>query len=99
MPTHTVDLDRLYSALDRKRRDQGKSWRELARELDLGPSRFRWMSQGGRISVDTFVTLLAWLELDAERFVVPTEPSRRRHSAEPSPSASLRERLGKDHLA
>jgi hypothetical protein len=71
MPTHTVDLESLYLALDEKRRREGKTWRQLTRELDLGPTRFSWMAEGGRINVDTFVTLLAWLEVDAERFVRP----------------------------
>jgi hypothetical protein len=86
MPTHTVDLESLYAALDEKREREGKSWRQLTRELDLGKTRFNWMARGGRISVDTFVTLLVWLEADAERFVRPTEPGGRQrpHARHPN---------------
>lgn len=73
MPTHTIDLSRLYAAADRKRRGEGKSWRDLARELDLGVTRFTWMAKGGSISLETFATLVVWLEEDPASFVIPLD--------------------------
>lgn len=98
MPTHTVDLHRLYAAVDRKRADQGISWRQLARDLDLAPSRFTALAHGGRIGLDTLATLVAWLKADAASFVVPLAPDARRSpAASPlSKGRSLSERLKPD---
>jgi transcriptional regulator with XRE-family HTH domain len=69
MPQTTVDVEALYAALDNKRKTQGTSWRELARELDVSPSTFSRMAQGRRPDVDTFATLLRWLGMPAESFM------------------------------
>jgi transcriptional regulator with XRE-family HTH domain len=69
MPETTVDVEALYAALDNKRKSQGSSWREIARELDVSPSTFSRMAQGRRPDVDTFATLLRWLGMPAESFM------------------------------
>ena len=69
MPETTVDVDALYAALDNKRKTQGTSWREIARQLDVSPSTFSRMAQGRRPDVDTFATLLRWLGMPAESFM------------------------------
>jgi transcriptional regulator with XRE-family HTH domain len=89
MPTHTIDLKRLYEAADLKRREQGKSWRQVARDLDLGIARFSWISAGGSISVETFATILAWLDADVERFLVPLEKGTRARPAATAPAPTL----------
>ena len=38
MPETTVDVEALYAALDNKRKAQGASWREHARQHDLSPA-------------------------------------------------------------
>jgi transcriptional regulator with XRE-family HTH domain len=73
MPETTVDVEALYAALDNKRKTQGSSWREIARELDVSPSTFSRMAQGRRPDVDTFATLLRWLGMPAESFM--SEPT------------------------
>lgn len=70
MPETTVDVDSLYAALDTKRRSQEASWREIARQINISPSTFSRMAQGRRPDVDTFATLLRWLNLSAETFIV-----------------------------
>ena len=70
MPETTVNVDALYAALDTKRRSLDASWREIARELDVSPSTFSRMAQGRRPDVDTFATLLRWLSVDADVFMV-----------------------------
>jgi transcriptional regulator with XRE-family HTH domain len=72
MPRMVVDVEALYSALDTKRRRQGVSWREVANELDLSASTFTRMAQGQRPDVDTFTTLLAWLEMPAAKYARPS---------------------------
>lgn len=81
MPTHTIDLERLYAAVDRKRNEQGIRWRRLARDLDLAPSRFTSLAQGRRIGLDTLGALLVCLGADPESFLVPLEPDARRRPA------------------
>jgi transcriptional regulator with XRE-family HTH domain len=75
MPETTVDVEALYAALDNKRKAQGTSWREIARQLDVSPSTFSRMAQGRRPDVDTFATLLRWLGMPAESFMRGTAAS------------------------
>jgi len=82
MPETTVNVDALYAALDTKRRSQESSWREIARELDVSPSTFSRMAHGRRPDVDTFATLLRWLNIDAEAFMTGGEGH---EEEEPSP--------------
>ena len=63
------DQVRFYEVVDRRRRDQSLSWRQLAGQLSLSPSTFSRLSQGRRPDVDTFVKLLAWLDRPATDFV------------------------------
>jgi transcriptional regulator with XRE-family HTH domain len=69
MPSATVDPNALYAAVDQKRLGAGVSWRELASQLQISPSTFTRMAQGRRPDVDTFATLLRWLNMSADRFV------------------------------
>jgi transcriptional regulator with XRE-family HTH domain len=69
MPETTVNVDALYAALDTKRRSEDASWREIARELAVSPSTFSRMAHGRRPDVDTFATLLRWLNVEAEAFM------------------------------
>jgi transcriptional regulator with XRE-family HTH domain len=69
MPETTVDVEALYAALDNKRKAEGTSWREIARQLEVSPSTFSRMAQGRRPDVDTFATLLRWLGMPAESFM------------------------------
>ncbi len=64
----TVDVGALYAALDQKRRQEGLTWRGLAKTLGISPSTFTRMAQGKRPDVDTFVTLCSWLGVPAEEF-------------------------------
>jgi transcriptional regulator with XRE-family HTH domain len=79
MPETTVDVEALYAALDSKRKAQGMSWREIARELEISPSTFSRMAQGRRPDVDTFATLVHWLGMPAESFM----RSRRKETGAP----------------
>jgi transcriptional regulator with XRE-family HTH domain len=71
----SVDLGALYSALDSKRRGEGLSWRELARQLEISPSVFTRLAQGRRPELETFLTMVGWLGVSAEDFVAGEKPS------------------------
>ncbi len=68
MPKTVVDVDALYSALDEKRKKHEVSWRDLAKDLDLSPSTFTRLAQGQRPDIDTFATLLHWLDMPADKY-------------------------------
>jgi transcriptional regulator with XRE-family HTH domain len=67
-----VNLDerRFLSAIDRKRAEDGLSWRELARELGLSASTLSRLARGRRPDLETFLRLLGWLDQPAELFLV-----------------------------
>jgi transcriptional regulator with XRE-family HTH domain len=69
LPTTTIDVAALYTALDQKRRLHELSWRELAGELKLSASTFTRMAQGARPDVDAFATLLRWLDEPATNYM------------------------------
>jgi transcriptional regulator with XRE-family HTH domain len=70
-----VDLGALYNALDSKRRGEGLSWRELARQLEISPSVFTRLAQGRRPELETYLTMVSWLGASAEDFVAGEKPS------------------------
>ena len=71
MPETTVDVEALYAALDRKRQNLQLSWRALASKLEITPSTFTRMAQGLKPDVDTFATLIRWLGMSQEDFLLP----------------------------
>jgi transcriptional regulator with XRE-family HTH domain len=71
VPQAVVDVAALYAALERKREDEGLSWRAVGRALGVAPSVFTRLADGRRPDVDTFVTLLRWLRMPAEAFILP----------------------------
>lgn len=70
MPSTKLDVPALYAVLDQKRQEGNLSWRDVAKRLDVSPSTFTRMSDGLRPDVDTFATLIHWLGLPADRFMV-----------------------------
>lgn len=70
MTRKALNVQALYEALDLIRSHTGKSWRELASETGISASTFSRMATGNRPDVDALVTMLAWLRVPVERFVV-----------------------------
>jgi DNA-binding MurR/RpiR family transcriptional regulator len=81
MPETTVDIQALYTALDRKRQAKKLSWRTLATQLEITPSTFTRLAQGLKPDVDTFATLIRWLGMSQEVFLLPT--NRKAEAADP----------------
>ena len=89
MSVTSVDVDALYAALNNKRQVANLSWRQLATALEVAPSTFTRMAQGLRPDVDTFATLLRWLNMPAEAFTRTTPGSEAIPTDdEPEPMAS-----------
>ena len=67
------DAAGFFRSVEFRRQKEGLSWRELARKLELSPSTFSRLAQGRRPDVETFVRLLAWLEMPAESFMLNSQ--------------------------
>ncbi len=66
MSTHRLDVPALHRRLDDKRRNCGLSWRGVGRETGLPPSTFSRIAHGHPIEADALVTLLVWLDMEAD---------------------------------
>ena len=64
----TLNLPRLYQALDHVRRSRGMTWGEVAGQTGLSPSTLSRLTQGHRPDVDGSLSLAAWLNLPLETF-------------------------------
>jgi transcriptional regulator with XRE-family HTH domain len=65
----TFDDAVFFEALERRRQTEGLSWRQLGRQLGLSPSTFSRLARGKRPDVETFIKLLAWLDVPAATFM------------------------------
>jgi transcriptional regulator with XRE-family HTH domain len=63
-----LDTEALYAALDAQR--QGRSWRQLAKEVGVSPSTMTRLAQGQRPDIDAFAALVRWLGQPADLFLV-----------------------------
>lgn len=57
----SLDVEALYTALDRQRRARHSYWRDVAAEAGISASTFVRLGQGKRPDADGLVRLLAWL--------------------------------------
>ena len=69
-----VDTTALYAALLAKKEETGRSWRDIARELDINHTVFTRLLKGARPDADTLVTLTGWLGVSLDRFVSGDAP-------------------------
>ena len=58
-----------FETLERRVQAEGLSWRQLGRSLGLSPSTFSRLARGKRPDVETFIKLLAWLDVPAATFM------------------------------
>jgi transcriptional regulator with XRE-family HTH domain len=86
MPESRLDVAALHAALDRERRQRGElSWRQIAQQSGVSPSTLSRLGQGHRPDVDSFASLLHWLGLPAEDFLL--HPTRTLGRVEPTTEA------------
>jgi transcriptional regulator with XRE-family HTH domain len=71
-----LDVASLYAALSAKRRAQELSWRQVAQEIGISPSTLTRLANGQRPDVDAFITLIKWLGVPAEQFMVGSGDSK-----------------------
>ena len=75
-----IDVQGLYGALDAERAAQGWSWRQLAKEIGVSPSLLSRLGNELRPDADGFATLVRWLNMPAEQFMVDAEVARETRS-------------------
>lgn len=71
-----VDAAALRAALDQARIAKGISWRQLAADSGVTPSLLSRLRNGYKPDADGFMTLVRWLGIPAERFLVDENSAR-----------------------
>ena len=70
-----IDARALQSALDQVRKEMDWSWRQLAQEIGVSPSLLSRLRNGYKPDAEGFMTLVSWLGMPAERFLVGEDES------------------------
>jgi transcriptional regulator with XRE-family HTH domain len=68
-----IDVHGLYAALDAERTARDWSWRQLAKEIGVSPSLLSRLGNELRPDADGFATLVRWLNMPAEQFMVDVD--------------------------
>jgi transcriptional regulator with XRE-family HTH domain len=71
-----IDLRSLHAALDAERKARDLSWRSLAKEIGVSPSLLSRIGNDLRPDADGFATLVRWLNMPAENFMVTSDDDR-----------------------
>jgi|NGEPerStandDraft_6_1074524.scaffolds.fasta_scaffold60975_2 transcriptional regulator with XRE-family HTH domain len=83
-----IDTAGLHAALDAERTARGWSWRQLAKDVGVSPSLLSRLGNEQRPDADGFATLVRWVNMPAETFMVDADVQRERQS-EPDLVAQL----------
>lgn len=71
-----IDTAGLYAALDAERTARAWSWRQLAKEVGTSPSLLSRLGNEQRPDADGFATLVRWLNMPAETFMIDADAAR-----------------------
>lgn len=71
-----IDVGGLYAALDAERIARGLSWRQMAKEIGVSPSLLSRLGNDLRPDADGFATLVSWLNMPAEQFMIEADGAR-----------------------
>ncbi|GAC1535465.1 MAG: hypothetical protein NVS3B1_29860 [Marmoricola sp.] len=71
-----IDVQGLYAALDAERSSRDWSWRQLAKEIGVSPSLLSRLGNELRPDADGFATLVRWLNMPAEQFMIDADVQR-----------------------
>jgi hypothetical protein len=69
-----VDHERVYQAVDQRRRQQRMRWNEIAATFAVSPPTVTGWGRGIGLNADHLARALAWLDLPLDDFVTP-EPA------------------------
>jgi transcriptional regulator with XRE-family HTH domain len=98
LPKASIDVRKLYEALDVRRTVEGLSWRQLAGEIGVSPSLLSRLRHGLKPDIDSFATLVRWLGSTADEFLTSDNapPKRGDPALETQVGALLRSRKDLD---
>jgi transcriptional regulator with XRE-family HTH domain len=65
-----INVTALYGALNATREARDLSWRQAAKDIGVSPSLLSRMANGYRPDADGFATLVRWLGMSAETFMM-----------------------------
>ncbi|MBC7277959.1 helix-turn-helix transcriptional regulator [Nocardioides sp.] len=65
-----IDARSLLGSLDQARLSKDMSWRQLAADAGVTPSLLSRLRNGYKPDADGFMTLVTWLGMPAERFLI-----------------------------
>lgn len=66
MSRYQLDVPELHRRLDARRSERALTWRQLADAVGISPSTLTRLGDGKRPDADALVSLLVWLDLDAD---------------------------------
>ncbi|OXM45452.1 helix-turn-helix domain-containing protein [Amycolatopsis alba] len=89
MANASIDVIALHGALDAAREARELSWRQLAKLLDVSPSTMSRLANGKNPDVEAFATMVRWLDVPAEKFMIDDEELQRRAAEPPDLVAEL----------
>ena len=95
-----INAPALQDALDQVRIERGLSWRQLAVEIGVTPSLLSRLRNGYKPDAEGFMTLVRWLGIPAERFLLDGHTGARQPAlmAELAPLLRARKDLSKDDI-
>ena len=70
MATTKINVNALHGAVNAKREANGMSWRTVAKDIGVSPSLLSRIGNGYRPDADGFATLVRWLGMSAESFMM-----------------------------
>lgn len=73
MSTHRLDVSLLHAALDICRSHSDLTWKQVAERTGVSASTFSRMGDGHRPDVDALCSLIVWMKLPLDRFIVPSD--------------------------
>jgi transcriptional regulator with XRE-family HTH domain len=89
MASTTIDVASLYAALDRARTSEAMSWRQVAGEIGISPSTLSRLANHHKPDVTAFASMVSWLKMPAESFMIDERSESSTASQEPDLVASL----------
>ncbi|MFC7024785.1 helix-turn-helix transcriptional regulator [Promicromonospora thailandica] len=95
-----INTPALQDALDQVRIERALSWRQLAGEIGVTPSLLSRLRNGYKPDAEGFMTLVRWLGIPAERFLMDEHAAARQPElmAELAPLLRARKDLNKEDI-
>jgi transcriptional regulator with XRE-family HTH domain len=68
-PPAEIDYEKLYVAVDKKRRAKGIRWKQVAQETGVHPSSLSRLAYGKGLNAPAVLSLIGWLGVRGDSFL------------------------------